>query len=150
MERKALTLNEVLNLNRRPTLQEMVDLSVEDYVKYLYCKGIIKYMPENIYEYKDDINDIEYNARYDPGLYLRKFDYKYDIDDTKGLNDKELKDLNEELEFDIIEKGIIYVNEKKFYYELESEGWLSVYQIRPDGKKISRGGTQTWINSKKM
>jgi hypothetical protein len=40
-DRKKLNLNEVLNLDRRPTLQEMVDLSIEDYTKYLYQKGII-------------------------------------------------------------------------------------------------------------
>jgi len=52
-DRKILTLNEVLNLDRRPTLQEMIDLSIEDYTKYLYQKGIIKYMPENLYKYHD-------------------------------------------------------------------------------------------------
>jgi len=60
MKRKTLTLNEILNLNRIPTLQEMVDLSVEDYTKYLYHKGVIKYIPENIYNYQnnpDDEND---------------------------------------------------------------------------------------------
>jgi len=35
-ERKVLSLEEVLNLDRRPTLQEMIDLSTEDYIKYLY------------------------------------------------------------------------------------------------------------------
>ena len=52
--RKILTLEEVLNLDRRPTLQEMVDLSIEDYTKYLYEKGIIKYIPESgsAYDYK--------------------------------------------------------------------------------------------------
>jgi len=57
--RKILTLEEILNLDRRPTLQEMVDLSVEDYTKYLYYKRIIKYMPEsgNAKDYEPDYDD---------------------------------------------------------------------------------------------
>jgi len=60
--RKILTLNEILSLDRRPTLQEMVDLSIEDYTKYLYAKGIIKFIPESgsAYDYEDipDENNI--------------------------------------------------------------------------------------------
>ncbi|MDR2834410.1 MAG: hypothetical protein LBV67_11915 [Streptococcaceae bacterium] len=61
--RKILSLNEVLNLDRRPTLQEMVDLavnSIEDYTKYLFEKGIIKYVPESgsVENYNLDENDI--------------------------------------------------------------------------------------------
>ena len=63
--RKILTLEEVLELDRRPTLQEMVDLSVEDYTKYLYKKGIIRYIPEsgNLEDYEQDEND-EYDFYY--------------------------------------------------------------------------------------
>ena len=82
MERKIKTLNEVLNLNRRPTLQEMVDLSVEDYTKYLYYKGIIKYIPENIYEYKDpNDNDSIY---FKPGCYYPEEDIILELKNPNG------------------------------------------------------------------
>ncbi|MCL2311537.1 MAG: hypothetical protein FWC41_03450 [Firmicutes bacterium] len=64
--RKILTLEEVLNLDRRPTLQEMVDLSKEDYTKYLYYKGIIKYIPENLEDYQDNTNDKNDLECFDP------------------------------------------------------------------------------------
>jgi hypothetical protein len=72
-ERKILTLEEVINLDRRPTLQEMVDLSNEDYVKYLYHRGIIKYIPEsgNLEDYEHNDDDNRYNAYYDPVIELK-------------------------------------------------------------------------------
>ena len=45
--KKILSLVEVSELDRQPTLQEMVDLSEKDYAIYLYKKDIIKYIPEN-------------------------------------------------------------------------------------------------------
>ena len=54
--RKILTLDEILSLDRRPTLQEMVDLSIEDYTKYLFEKGIISRIPD--FENGEDMNDL--------------------------------------------------------------------------------------------
>ena len=140
--RKILTLEEILQLDRRPTLQEMVDLSVEDYTKYLFEKGIIKYIPENILLENVSFNNTDYN---DPVIRLRNVDWRNDIYDERGFTDEELKETNKELEIDIIESGEIIVNENKFFYELDSDGWMSIYQIHSDGKKYGRGGTQTWI-----
>jgi len=50
-DRKILTLNECLELKRQPTLQEMVDLSIEDYKQFLFAKRIIKYMPDRLEDY---------------------------------------------------------------------------------------------------
>ena len=59
-ERKIKTLQEVLGLERQPTLQEIIDLSLEDYAKYLYHIGVINYAPEvfmDYWNYTDDVED---------------------------------------------------------------------------------------------
>ena len=89
--RKILTLEEVLNLKERPTLQMMVDLSVEDYTKYLYHKGVLKYIPQNckITEcwwddfYQFEPTNIKYNGWFDEPIVQIK-----GIKDFFDLNNK--------------------------------------------------------------
>jgi hypothetical protein len=143
MERKTLTLNEVLNLNRKPTLQEMVDLSVEDYVKYLYHRGVIKYIPENydLWEYEFIDND-DYQTQMDIVHKLRSPYYgEEDPDDEFGDWDKpEGFTLNESEEWDnpnIIEKGILYVNGKEVEYDItinNGRNLISIYEKYSNGK----------------
>ena len=136
MERKIKTLNEVLNLNRRPTLQEIVDLSDEDYARYLYGKGVIKYIPEsrNINDYKPIEENDDYYPEYDPALEIKSpdFEFNFDVDSKAWLSDEQL---NEDLNDDVIERGIVQVNDKKYYYDIWECGWTTIYQIRSDGKK---------------
>ena len=120
-DRKILTLEEVLNLNRKPTLQEMVDLSIEDYTKYLYYKGIIKYIPESgtVWNYVEDkLNEWGCNIEYDPNddaiLYL-----KGDVIDEWDSLENSPK-LNESL--NIIEEGVVYIEgNRKINYLINEE-----------------------------
>ncbi|MCL2313093.1 MAG: hypothetical protein FWC41_11550 [Firmicutes bacterium] len=142
-ERKILTLTEVLNLDRRPTLQEMVDLSIEDYTKYLYYKGIIKYIPENLEDYD---NWDEYDPECDLVLRLKlpktntslnpNLD-KY-IDENKLEEYKGVHYLTESGKSFEIEKGFLYVNENKYYYELEINKYamIDICQIGKDDKTL--------------
>jgi hypothetical protein len=107
-ERKILTLKEVLMLNRRPTLQEMVDLSNEDYTKFLYCRGVIPYIPENcdLWEFEFDTSQ-NYEPDEDPVLLLKDSDYQEYYHRTELLN-KPLYESEEWNNVNIIEKGILY------------------------------------------
>ena len=49
--RKILTLNECIELERPITLQEAVDMPLDTYKEYLYHKGILRYLPEKLEEY---------------------------------------------------------------------------------------------------
>ena len=128
-DRKILTSHEVLNLDRRPTLQEMVDLSIEDYTKYLFEKGIIKYIPESgsAYDYEDipdENNHITYNQLGDPVLSLQADDYYIEIGsrdarqcywmDNYNLNESKNGDKNKE-------NKIINVNGKTYEYYLDEQ-----------------------------
>ena len=123
-DRKILTLNEVLNLNRRPTLQEMVDLSIEDYTKYLYKKGIIKYMPEKLKDYvePDCYDFIDYDPDDDIVLELKNPNGSELIDGLKtfisywdGYADEDYN-LNESLKKIVNEEyGTIYGADGKKY-----------------------------------
>jgi hypothetical protein len=142
--RKILSLNEVLNLDRRPTLQEMVDLavnSIEDYTQYLYQKGIIKYIPErgSVIDYEYDEND--FNDYYPPrdiiialknneigegGTYDCVWDEYIKTDEYK-LNESYLKsydsgEYNKILNY----KGTEYI----YSYSVDSGGYL-FYHIIP-------------------
>jgi hypothetical protein len=143
MERKIKTLNEVLNLNRRPTLQEMVDLSDEDYVKYLYHKGVIKYIPENydLWEFDSGFDEWnEYITQRDIVYTLRSSYYgEDDPDDEFGYWDvSEGFTLNESEEWknpNIIEKGIVIVNGKEVEYDITNDNKITIYEKYSDGKR---------------
>jgi len=164
--RKILTLNEILSLDRRPTLQEMVDLSIEDYTKYLYHKGIIKYLPdfengENIYDLskKDlkDFNDCEFVLNIIDSQSRSKveeecFSYDKDFYPIK----KEI--LNETIS-NCIESGVLYINEKEYHYILEMstceysikngryQYGLDIYEINENGDWEYRyGGYVEYMN----
>ena len=145
MERKALTLSEVLNLNRRPTLQEMVDLSDEDYTKYLYHKGIIKYIPEN-YDLLEEFgsklitNGEELTKNYIPQndivYQLRQSWYGEDEPDNECADLQEGFILNESEEWNnnsIIEKDILHVNGKEVEYIIDKDNYLTLYEKYSNG-----------------
>ena len=138
-ERKILTLNEVLNLNRRPTLQEMVDLSLEDYTMYLYKKGIIKYIPEDLMEY-DNWDD--YDPWDDLVLMLKLPDEDHNLYEYYDENDLDVWTdrfiLNESEGGFKRERGFFYFNENKYYYDLEltHNGIIHICQIGKDGKTL--------------
>ena len=128
-DRKVLTLNEVLNLDRRPTLQEMVDLSIEDYTKYLYQKGIIKYMPEKLEDY-EPTNDNDYDPDCDVVLELHnpKLEENYDLDNRIcpcfwDFNSSEENMLNESLGtfFEEINLPLISKNGREFVYSYSKD-----------------------------
>jgi hypothetical protein len=145
-ERKILTLEKVLNLDRRPTLQEMVDLSIEDYTKYLYHKGIIKYIPEDydLWEFarEQDCNDtrdlwIDYITEFDIIHTLRSSWYSGPDDEFGYWDVSEGFTLNESEEWNnpnIIEKGIVYVNGKEVEYDITNDNKLTVYEKYGDGR----------------
>jgi len=137
--RKILTLEEVLNLNRRPTLQEMVDLSIEDYTKYLYEKGIIKYIPESgdLWDYNDDD---DYFPGYDPVLRIKEHDFYSNFDDEDY---KSTEQIYEELD-DTIDKGYLYVNNEKYYYNIYNDCGIQIFQINSNGKRAIREVSQIY------
>ena len=144
MERKIKTLNEVLNLNRRPTLQEMVDLSVEDYVKYLYCEGIIKYMPESgdLWDYMA-IDDKDYHVGEDIIFKIKDNNLVFDdeFDDEDVLSEEKIIEAFNGQE---TENGILYgIYGKNYHYFMEkniSENGthyaLTIYEVKENGTKI--------------
>jgi len=147
--RKILTLEEVLKLNRRPTLQELVDLSIKDYTKYLYHKGVIKYIPEcgTVWNYvEDELNEWGNNKNYDPNndaILTLKNDV---VDEYESLDED--SELYESLS--VIEEGVVYIdgniegnvegnrkieyymNEKAIYIIHEKYGkyWIPTEQIK--------------------
>ena len=135
--RKILTLHEVLNLDRRPTLQEMVDLYIEDYTKYLFEKGIIKYMPKNLQEYKPIIKESIGHCDildYDYDIVMQLSDPKYDIsieDFDENLNDPEINRYS-----DVIEEGVVYYNNKEYRYFVVEGDFIYIYEEDLNGKKI--------------
>ena len=145
--RKILTLNEILSLDRRPTLQEMVDLSIEDYTKYLYHKGIIKYIPESgsVVNY-EPIRDIDGYCDYVSGRDLI-------LDIKKGFKTKKLIEgeeyellefeedeiLNEDENGFIGELGTVIINEKEYNYVIDDFD-VTFYEIDDDGDKFTLKG----------
>jgi len=127
-KRKILTLEEVLNLDRRPTLQEMVDLSVEDYTKYLYIKGIIKYIPEsgNVKNYDDAYT---YNPFNDVVILLKNSEYMKSIIENE-LNESKNNNLNWCDWDNLPEIDIIYVDGNPYECDLNIEGIVSLYGKR--------------------
>ena len=139
--RKILTLEEVLNLNRRPTLQEMVDLSVEDYTKYLFEKGIIKYIPEDYDLWEYDYEEDNYYPENDMLLKLDEDYGKNEPDNCGGLRPEGFI-LNESEGWNdprIIEKGVVYVNGKEVEYKINNINeddtyWIDIYEKCSDGR----------------
>jgi hypothetical protein len=142
--RKILSLNEVLNLDRRPTLQEMVDLavnSIENYTEYLFEKGIIKYLPENLEDY--EAIDGEYNSDQDIVLELMNPEFKSWINknylnelnencngEWTNEDEKELIELEKKCTENPIceeENGIVYINGEEYEYNINVQGVISVY-----------------------
>ena len=139
--RKILTLNEILSLYRRPTLQEMVDLSDEDYCKFLFERGVIKYIPEDyeLYDYKQE-NNKDYNPLYDTVLLLRYGGYTDDDRELEKIlwNEKPIGfSLNKSEEWknpNIIEKGVVYVDGKGVEYNITNDNILTIYEKWLDGR----------------
>ena len=162
--RKVLTLQEVLELERQPTLQEMVDLSLEDYAKYLYEKGIIDYAPEILVDYckgkeykpsydvvlnsekkyyiPDDIiiliNDMDYTPMFDKREYLDKDD-KINEYYEKLFNimhdDFNLYESEQWNNPNIIEKGTIYFRHNvEVEYSIDNENKVTLYEKNTEGK----------------
>jgi len=159
-ERKILTLEEVLNLDRQPRLQEMLDLSIEDYTKYLYHKGIIKYIPESgsVYDYEPD-NDWDYEVELDMVPVLK--DTYYDISIQESMTEDEVNEillenikegdkilreqaLNESLNVEDYNKrfikykdevGSIYLKNKEYRYHINETGGLFIFTKNSDGSK---------------
>jgi len=132
-ERKILTLNECLELNRPITLQEAVDLSLEDYTKYLYCKKIINYIPESLDKYVSEKNeDFMYRPEFDIILKLKGFNFDDDDDDDIELNEEEIVDDEIDPEIENCEPiyGFIYLNERKFNYIRVSNS-IIIYEYFP-------------------
>jgi hypothetical protein len=148
--RKILTLNEVLNLDRRPTLQEMVDLavnSIEDYTKYLFEKGIIKYVPENLEDYY--LCESERNgSKYDPSddlildfinkdYYIKDYDDYYIHENNNCIIEFDENDfLNENENGFVDEIGIVNINGKDYNYIIE-ECDIHFYKINKNGDKMN-------------
>ena len=144
-DRKILTLHEVLNLDRRPTLQEMVDLYIEDYTKYLFEKGIIGRLPD--FEKGEDIWSLNKKERKD----YNDCEFVSNIIDTRSnmeeLYDEDYhhtysrKEIKEELS-NSIENGILYVNEEEFQYIIKNNNKyeLSLYTIKENGDYVWMAG----------
>jgi len=137
-ERKILTLNECLELNRPITLQEAVDLSLEDYTKYLYYKKIINYIPESLDKYVN-----EHNTDYDPELDIVlsikgfEFDDEDEEDDSEEIDEKistENDDIDDNFEKQETEFFNIYLNEKLLNCTLNGDIVFVYHHITP--KKI--------------
>ena len=141
--RKILTLEEVLKLDRRPTLQEMVDLSLEDYTKYLYKKGIIKYIPEsgNLEDYIPVILEEEstpwvkiYDYKYSGDVNIEIRDPQYDMsveDFDEDLNDPEINRY-----LDVIEEDVLHFDNKEYKYFIDDDEIVYFYKEDLKGNKI--------------
>jgi hypothetical protein len=166
-ERKILTLEEVINLDRQPTLQEMLDLSMEDYTKYLYHRKVIKYIPENydLHNYKS-ANYWDYDVENDMVVLLKNPEYDYFFDES--ITEEELIEIDNDLikenvekaqedllnetltieEYNKIfaqneeEKGYIFIKDKKHEYHIDNMGGLTIFTKNPDGSKniVDTGG----------
>ena len=146
--RKILTLNEILSLDRRPTLQEMVDLSIEDYTKYLFEKGIIKYIPESgsVVDYEPK-NNKDYYPFDDIVLRLKDgtienhggvFECCWDKNDyflNRPINESTIKSINESF----------YLTENNLWIK-SSDGREFKYSYLMDGD----GDCEYWVISKEM
>ena len=141
--RKKLSLEEVLKLDRRPTLQEMVDLSVEDYTKYLYKKGIIKYIPEsgNLEDYMPVIveelstpwhNSYDYKYSGDVNIEIRDPQYDMSVEDY----DEDLNDPEDYKEMSIVEEGVLYFDNKEYKYFIDDDEFVYFYKEDSKGNKI--------------
>ncbi|MCL2311725.1 MAG: hypothetical protein FWC41_04445 [Firmicutes bacterium] len=138
--RKILSLEEVLKLDRRPTLQEMVDLSIEDYTKYLYHKGIIKYIPEEcnaMYYMEDDYDpndDVIYSLIHEieNSSLSESCDY-WDKPDTFILNESEEWNAPDK------ERGILYLKNgySVEYTYRKDDNWVSIYPKNKYGKYLT-------------
>jgi len=151
--RKILTLEEVLNLKERPTLQMMVDLSVEDYTKYLFEKGIIKYIPESGsvedyrdpegYKYNSDDELPDWEPDYSPTsdliVYLKKPDCV--IKETKHFIEFDENEILNESENGFVgEVGVVNIYGKDYNYVIDDFD-MSLYKIDEDGdKNVLRSG----------
>jgi len=143
--RKILTLNEILSLDRRPTLQEMVDLSDEDYCKFLFERGVIPFIPEDfnlevfeeLDEYYGTYNDIVWKLNHkdlskDEGFNPNHYGFGY----YDKYYDEEFVDyvINESLTEDM-EKGVLYDkfgNEWSYNYEFVKDTQECFYFIRKE------------------
>jgi len=142
--RKILTLNEILSLDRRPTLQEMVDLSIEDYTKYLYHKGIIKYIPESgSVNTKESYQFGGYDVTDDLIVYLKeglKIKELVEGKEYEVLEFEESEILNEDENGFIGEIGTVIINEKEYNYMIDDFD-VTFYVIDDSGEKlIQKGG----------
>jgi len=151
--RKKLTLEECLKLKRQPTLQEMVDLSVEDYTKYLYYKGIIKYIPENLADYEPVDEYDGYYPCNDIAFQLKNPYYEEILEEYLNSDDEdELNESNED-EFDSSLypewkwcepiRGIVEANGKKYQYSL---GWDASIIIYENDDFMTTDGSDDWNN----
>lgn len=147
-ERKTLTLNECLELERPLTLQEAVDLPLDTYKKYLYHRGILRHLPENLEDYVYDGGN-DYNPEDDYVLKLKNISYVKTIDED--LSDEEWSE-EDEIEYQKIEKqlqesseynepvtfeyGIVNIHGKDINYRMCDAGGIGVYKIEPDGSML--------------
>ena len=137
--RKILTFDELIKLDRRPTLQEMVDVSDETYCKYLFHKGIIPHIPKN-YDLINEFAHIptnDYVLQADIVNQLRQSWYGEDEPDNDttefdaGFNLTESQEWNNP---NIVEKGILLVNGLELEYTVDIDNYLTVYEKFTDGR----------------
>ena len=157
--RKILTLEEVLNLDRQPRLQEMLDLSPEDYIQYLYEKRIIKYIPESGYleDYVPE-NHWGYNIENDIVTILTDYDISLNDmmteDEVWEMIDENKKNFSKKFQKDVLnetlnvedynngfikceeEIGSICVNGKEYQYYINESGGTFIFTKNLDGSKI--------------
>jgi len=138
--RKILTLNEILSLDRRPTLQEMVDLSDEDYCKFLFERGVIPFIPEDfnleVFEELDykygTFNDIVWNLNHHDNSNPEN-DCLYGVNYYDKITNEQYV-LNESLfEKEPIEKNVTiydkFGNEFMYSYEKEIDSGYPFYFV---------------------
>ena len=136
--KKNLTLDEDLKLDRQPTLQEMVDLSEKDYTKYLYCQGIIKYIPERLEDYEVVDEYDGYYPKVDIALELKNPRWEILLEEQRNSDDEELNESEDdknlvnlypdwkdcEPTYGIVED----VNGKRHQYYLDETGCIFMYK----------------------
>ena len=140
--RRILTLNECLELERPITLQEAMDLPLDTYTKYLYYRGILKYLPESLVNYTlENLEDKEKYHYYSDldivlmlkGIKIERVDEDYEIDEaTRREWDEEYEATKHELPE--IEYSYIYVGEQQ-YYAMNCGNVFTVYELLENNQK---------------
>ena len=116
----------------------MVDLSEKDYAKYLYAKGIIKYIPERLEDYEVVDEYDGYYPKVDIALELKNPRWEILLEEYHNSDDEELNE-SEEDKFDTSlypdwkdcepTYGIVEdVNGKQHQYYLDETGCIFMYK----------------------